>query len=84
MPASRRRGPLSTPKSRHALPPPWPLLVVAVIHPSNRLVTVFDFVVAACVLYSAIVAPMKVAYRSNWLDELEYLFDVVFLMGERA
>lgn len=53
----------------------------AVIHPGNRLVSFFDLLVAGCVLYSAIVAPIKVAYSANFLDSLDTFFDVMFSMG---
>ena len=49
-----------------------------VIRPGNRLVMMFDLLVAVCVLYSSVAAPMKVAYRATFLEELEVLFDVLF------
>ena len=49
-----------------------------VIRPGNRLVHAFDLFVAACVLYSSIAEPMKVAYQATFQEELEVLFDAVF------
>ena len=49
-----------------------------VIRPGNRLVMMFDLLVAVCVLYSSVAAPMNVAYRATFLEELEVLFDVLF------
>ena len=42
-----------------------------VVAPGNPLVGVFDLIVAICVVFSSVVAPMKVAYRATFLPELE-------------
>lgn len=51
-----------------------------VIRPGNRLVGVFDFIIAICVIYSAIVAPLKVAYQASFMNDIEIVFDVLFVM----
>ena len=49
-----------------------------VVAPGNPLVGVFDLIVAICVVFSSVVAPMKVAYRATFLPELEVLIDAIF------
>ena len=49
-----------------------------VVSPGNPLVSFFDLIVAVCVVFSSVVAPMKVAYRAKFLPELEVLTDAVF------
>ena len=49
-----------------------------VVPPGNPVVGFFDLIVAVCVVFSSVVAPMKVAYRAKFLPELEVLTDAVF------
>ena len=51
-----------------------------VIRPGNRLVWAFDVLIALCVVYTAIIEPLKVSYRTQFVPALEIFFDVCFIL----
>ena len=52
-----------------------------VLSPGNRLIWAFDCMIAVCVLTTAIVTPMEVAYGTRVLgQEVDVAIDVVFLV----
>lgn len=52
-----------------------------VISPGNRLIAGFDCIIAVCVLTTAIVTPLEVAYRKLVLGQgLDIAIDVLFLV----
>ena len=52
-----------------------------VISPGNRLIWGFDCMIALCVLTTAIVTPLEVAYRARVLGQgLDIAIDVLFLV----
>ena len=52
-----------------------------VISPGNRLILGFDCMIALCVLTTAIVTPLEVAYRARVLGQgLDIAIDVLFLV----
>tara|TARA_B100000795_G_scaffold233985_1_gene192964 strand:+ start:183 stop:767 length:585 start_codon:yes stop_codon:yes gene_type:complete len=52
-----------------------------VLSPGNRLIWAFDCMIAVCVLTTAIVTPMEVAYRTRVLGQVADIWiDVLFLL----
>ena len=51
-----------------------------VIHPERLWKSMFDLLVAACILYTSVVAPVQVFYRISFLEETEVLVDVVLFL----
>ena len=49
-----------------------------VIPVGHRGVAAFDLLVALAIIYSAVVEPIKVAYRSGWGDAMEPCLDALF------
>jgi len=51
-----------------------------VIHPNNRVKGVFDMIIIVCVIYTSIVAVIKVSYRVEFLDTVDVALDVIFII----
>ena len=49
-----------------------------VIHPDNPVKSVWEVFIIFCVLYTAIVEPLKVAYLLTILPQIDDLLDIVF------
>jgi len=51
-----------------------------VIHPKRRWKGAFDIFIVICVIYSSVVAPVKVTYNVEFLTGLDAFLDVVFVL----
>lgn len=51
-----------------------------VIHPDNRLKSAYEVFIAACVLYTAIMEPVKVTYVVDFALGWDIALDVLFVL----
>jgi len=50
-----------------------------VVHPDNPVRSVFELIIMFCVLYTAVVEPLKVAYLIDILPLIDVFLDVIFV-----
>ena len=51
-----------------------------VIHPHSPYKSVFDIFIVICVVYSSVVAPIKVTYKTDFWVDFDIFLDVVFAL----
>ena len=58
-------------------PKGWDKLV---IHPASTKKAYYDIFIIVCVLYTSVVAPVKVAYDTDFLQGIDIVLDILFIL----